>query len=106
MPDDVNAKLQAFGGVQAAHQRLVDAGLASDEPRGLNRDGMVILTDLLAVLVFQTGAGPKQVDLVASATGRAMLGALGDLFADMAGQPTTGTDTLQLLTTAVRRARA
>lgn len=103
---DIHDKLQAFGDVNEAHRRLVDLGMATEDPAGLNRDGIVTLTDMLSVLVFQTGNGPSHADLVTSATGRAMLAALGDLLSDMAGQPTAGTDTLQLLTTAVRRARS
>lgn len=105
---DLENNLRGTGDVLAAYDRLVAAGLASSDTtaRGLTRDGSQTLSDLLAVLVFQTGQGDTPREQVASATARAMLSALGDLFADMAGQPTNGADTLQLLAAAVREARA
>lgn len=104
---DPIANLTAYGDVNAAHQRLVDRGLASDDPAGVNQDGLTTLADLLSILTFQLGAGgvPGRTDQVAAATARAMLGALSDLFADMADQHPTGTETLQLLAAATKTAR-
>lgn len=105
---DFEANIAATGDVMAAYQRLVNLGLAIDDPntRGLNDDGMQTLTDLLAVLTFQTGGGASAAEQVCSATSRAMLSALADLYAEISGQPDGGAHTLQLLTAAVREARA
>lgn len=100
-------QLQATLDVTAAFQRLVDAGLATDQPdRGINRQGLDTLQDLLAVLIFQAGAGGQSAEptsQVASVTARAMLSALGDL---LAGERPVDGHTLQLLTAAVRTSRA
>ena len=100
--------LQGTGDIFVAYQRLVDQGLAVDDPdtRGLNDDGMQTLADLLSVLMFQSGGGSSAAEQVCSASARAMLAALADLYAEISGQPNRGPDTLKLLTAAVREARS
>lgn len=97
--------LAAVGDVLQAAERLADRGLAKREPRGINDDGMQTLADLLSVLIFQTGGGPSHAEQVTSATSRAMLSALADLYSELAGVPTSGADTMRLLATAGRTAR-
>lgn len=106
MSDDPHADLQGAAEVMQALDRLADRGLAKREPRGINDDGMQTLADLLATLTFQTGGGDTQAEQVCSATARAMLAALGDLYSEMSGAPTSGVDTLKLLAIAVREARS
>ena len=100
--------LEALQGVQQAYDRLTEAGLTTGtgDDRGLNNDALAMLGDLLTVAVFQTGAGQAPAEQVASATFRAALGALGDLYAYLADAPADPTITLKLLTDAVRTARA
>lgn len=97
-----------LGDVFDAYERLTVLGLVSADTsaRGVNDAGMQTLADLLAVLTFQTGTGTSQAEKVTSATSRAMLSALGDLFAEIGGQPPMEAQTLQLLTAAVRTARS
>jgi hypothetical protein len=105
--NSAHENLQGAADVMAAAERLTTLGLASDDPdaRGLNADGMRTLADLLSVLVFQTGGGRSKGERVASATGRAMLSTLGDLFGEMAGQRPDPAQTPRLLREALRTAK-
>lgn len=94
--------VQATLDVTEAFHRLVDVGLAADEPRGINRQGMQTLSDLLAVLIFQAGASPSTTGAVCSASARATMSALADL---LRGDEPTSPETLQLLAAAVRESR-
>lgn len=94
--------VQATLDVTEAFHRLVDVGLAADDPRGINREGMQTLSDLLAVLIFQAGAAPTTTGAVCSASARATMSALADL---LRGDEHSSADTVQLLTAALREAR-
>lgn len=100
--------LAALNDVVASYERLAARGLAIDSTtnRGLNADGMTTLGDLLSVLTFQAGAGETHTERVLSASARATLTALADLFGSMAGQDPSGDDTLRLLREAIKAARA
>lgn len=97
--------VQTVGDILAAHRRLADAGLASDEPRAVSIAGFQTLADLLTVLTFQTGNSLDPADRVVSATCRATLSAVSDALAVAAGAPADGTETIKLLTAAIREAR-
>lgn len=99
------AKIQAFGDVLKAADRLTEQGLASTDPRGLNADGLRTLADLLAVATFQFGTGNTPAEKVASGSMRASMGALSDIISQLQGEPTSGDATRKLLREAMREAR-
>ena len=91
----------------AAARRLAAAGLAVniDGNRGVTSDGIRVLSDLCTVLMLQTGNSPSHVERTVSATARAMLAAIADLYAEMSDQPVDLAVTTRLLASATRVAR-
>ena len=100
-------KVEALSEVYAAARRLSTTGLATnvDGNRGITNDGMQTLADLLTVLMVQTQSGNTHTERVAGATARAMLSALGDLYAVLSGTDPSREGTNQLLRNAVKEAR-
>lgn len=99
--------LSALHEIQEAAERLAERGLttADGEARGITADGLQVLADLCTVLMLQGFGGRSPAEKVAGAAAQAMLNAVGDLFAYVAGTPTDGTETLKFLAAATKTAR-
>lgn len=106
-PGPTEQNLEALSEIYAAARRLSVHGLATnvDGNRGITNDGMQTLADLLTVLMVQTQSGQTHAERVAGATARAMLSAVGDLYAVLSDTETSGEQTNQLLRNAVKEAR-
>lgn len=80
--------LAALAEAMKATRRLADRGLAidQDDSRGLTREGIQVLGDLLAVLKIQTQQSPDPIDRLVSTSCQATMLALLALTESMAGR--------------------